>query len=440
MGKADILLVEDDADFREALATSLALAGRRVRAVASAAEALRAVDADWPGVVLSDLRMPGLDGWALFRRIRAIDPDLPVILMTAHGDIPEAVAALKEGAWDFLAKPFAIERMLESVGRALAMRRLVIENRALKAGLAAPPAQALLGHSAVMAAVRARLGQLAATSLDLLVLGETGTGKSLAARLIHEASDRARQPFVAIDCGALPAALLDAELFGQVPGAYPGAVRRVGRIETAHRGTLFLDGIDKLSAEAQSRLIGVLDRREVRPLGSSHARTVDMRIIASAATDPALLVEAGRLRPELAWRLDGARLVLPPLRERREDIALLFAHFASRHARSSGREPPAMTAALVDTLVAHDWPGNCHELAQWAERATLGIGLPGVPAGPADTLAARLARVEASLLAAALADVRGDIAAACARLGLPRKTLYDKLKRHGLRPAQFRAG
>ncbi len=439
MADATVLLVDDDRDFRDAIAASLRLAGHVVDAIGRAEDAMARLDSGWPGIILSDLRMPGLDGWGLFRRVRALDPELPVILMTAHGDIPEAVAALREGAYDFLAKPFDIDRMLESVDRAIAMRRLVLENRSLRSRMESSPRSPLLGHTPAIRAIRRRISELGPSDIDLVLIGETGTGKGLAAQQLHAASPRARYPFITIDCGALPTAQLDAELFGHVPGAFAGAARRIGRIEAAHRGTLFLDGIDDLHVEAQMRLLTVLDRREVRPLGSSQPRAVNLRIMASASADPAVLAESGRLRADFAYRLQGARLHLPPLRDRQSDILLLFAHFAAASAQAIGREPPAIAAELGDWLLAHDWPGNLHELCRHAEQhAQGGTGMP-VGAGGMVGLSQRMARLEASLIGAALAEAKGDIASTCALLDLPRKTLYDKLKRHGLSPSAFRS-
>lgn len=429
-GAPEIALVEDDAAFAAAIGRSLMLAGHSVRHFARAEPALALVSPDWNGVLLTDIRMPGVDGWQLFRRARAQDPELPVILMTGHGDIPQAVEALQAGAFDFLAKPFPVERLLERLDRALAHRRLVLENRVLRAALDEQASGPLIGRSAAIRALRTTIAELGATDLNLVIQGETGTGKDVVARMLHEASPRRRRRFVVVDCGALPSAQPEGELFGHVPGSFPGAARRVGRLELADGGTLYLDGIESLPPSVQGLLLRGLDTREVTPLGSNQPRAVDLRVVASTSVAINRLVSDGRLRPELAYRLAGPQVLLPPLRDRREDIALLFVHFRRAAARRLGLEPEGVPAAMLDTLMSQDWPGNVRELKNAAEQSLLELRAPMAPAGRG--LAQRVAAFEAELIRQALAQAAGNVRQASEALELPLRTFYDKLARHGM--------
>lgn len=309
-----VAFIDDDDMLRAANVQTLQLAGFEVRAFAGAEEALRAVDASFAGVVVSDIRMPRMDGRQLYRRLKAEDPDLPVILVTGHADVAEAVEALQDGVYDFVAKPYPPDRLVSSVRRAMEKRRLVLENRALRA--MASQAQSdwpLIGQTPVMERLRATLRQLAGADVDVLIEGETGVGKELAARALHAWGRRRDREFVAVDCAALPAGTLDSELFGHELGAFNGAVRqRVGRIQQADRGTLFLDEIETLAPEAQGKFLRVLEEREVTPIGSNRAHTLDLRVVAAAKGDLGEAVTAGVFRQDLFHRLDVVRIRIPP--------------------------------------------------------------------------------------------------------------------------------
>lgn len=438
-----VTLVDDDDDFRNALLERLQLEDLEVQAFASAEAALKVLSADYPGVVISDLRMPGLDGRALLSRLQALDEGLPVVMITGHGDIADAVDALRDGAYDFVAKPFDFGRLADSLNRALEKRGLVLDNRALSATVSrVTPDLPLLGSSPAIARLRTVIAQVADAGMDVLIEGETGVGKEVVARALHNSGRRRVHPFVPVNCGALPAGLIESEMFGHEAGAFPGAVRRrVGLIEQSHRGTLFLDEIESMPMSAQIALLRVVEAREIQPLGAAGPRQLDLRILASSKVDLKLAAEAGRFREDLYYRLNVVKLRAPPLRERREDVPLLFAHFLTRASGAHQRTPPPMSTAVRRTLMEHDWPGNVRELAHFAERVALDIDAPSGLESREDAragLADRLKRFEKAVLEEALHRHAGDIAAITEALKIPRKTLYDKFRRHSLRPGDFR--
>ena len=437
-----VAFIDDDNDLRAANVQALQLAGFDVLAFASAEAALKVLRQDFPGAVVSDIRMPRMDGRQLFRKLRDEDPDLPVILITGHADVAEAVEAMHEGAYDFVAKPYAAERLIASIRRALEKRRLVLDNRRLRA--AADSAQAdwpLIGQTPIMDRLRATLRQLADADVDVLLEGETGVGKELAARALHNWGRRRNREFVAVDCAALPAGALNSELFGHEQGAFDGAVRqRVGRIQQADRGTLFLDEIETLTLEAQGKFLRVLEEREVTPLGSNHVRTLDLRVVAAAQSDLSGAVKTGTFREDLFHRLDVVRLRIPPLRERRDDIPLLFAHFLARACERLDSPPPVVDDPVRWRLYNHPWPGNVRELSHYAQRVALGLAEQSVTIGTAELppLPERVASYEARVIEEALATAGGDIRATLEVLRIPRKTFYDKVERHGIDLARHR--
>jgi len=441
----DVAFIDDDDDLRAASVQALLLAGLAVKPFASAEAALEEIDAGFPGVVVSDVRMPRIDGLELFRRLKKRDADLPVILITGHGDIAMAVEAMREGAYDFLAKPYAGDRLLGSIRHALEKRRLVIENRELRrAAQEAGEGMPLLGTTPAMERLRRTLHQLADADVDVLIEGETGSGKDVTAALLHRWSRRAARPFVAINCGALPETVIESELFGHEAGAFTGAQKkRVGRIEYAHGGTLFLDEIEAMSPALQVKLLRAIETREITPLGTNEIRRVDIRILAATKLDLLRLVRQGSFREDLYYRLHVATIRLPPLRERRADVPLLFGHFLGEAAKRFRREAPVIGESVRRYLTEHDWPGNVRELSHYAERVALGLietetASPG--GDPSRTLPERLDAYEAELIREALATHRGDVQASVAALGIPRKTFYDKLKRHGIDQNRYRSG
>jgi two-component system C4-dicarboxylate transport response regulator DctD len=436
---APVLFVDDEAALRAANTQTLTLGGFDPKPVSSAKEALDILDADFPGIVVSDIRMPCMDGLALFRRIKSIDPELPVILVTGHGDIEMAVSALSEGAYDFIAKPYPGDRLIESVSRATEKRRLVLENRRLKAAIdAVDEDMPLLGETPVIQRLRQTLRQIAGADVDVLVEGETGSGKEVVASLLHNWSSRRVKPFVALNCGALPEAVIESELFGHEPGAFTGAQKkRVGRIEHSSGGTLFLDEIESMPAALQVKLLRVLETRSIDPLGTNESRAVDLRVVAAAKIDLSNPAERKDFREDLYYRLNVVTLRIPPLRERRADIPLLFAYFLNRAAKRFQRDEPDMTPTVARYLADHNWPGNVRELSHYAERVALGIEpQPAVETEPVasngKTLPQQMEAHEAKLIEEALGKHGGDVRATVEALGIPRKTFYDKLQRHNI--------
>ena len=439
--QAQVYLVDDEASIREAVRQWLELSGHQVRLFARAEECLAAVTPDFAGVVVSDVRMPGMDGLALLERLQALDRDLPVILLTAHGDVALAVTAMRQGAYDFLEKPFSPEALLGDLGRALEKRRLVLENRQLHRRVddQSVLARRLLGVSPGIVRLRQQILDLAPTPVNVLLRGETGSGKELVARCLHDVGPRAGKAFVALNCAAIPEQLFESELFGHESGAFTGAQgKRIGKLEYANGGTLFLDEIESMPLAQQVILLGVLQELRLELLGSNQSIALDLRIV--AATKPDLLEEAraGRFREDLAYRLNVAELHLPPLRARREDIPLLFDHFLAEASARLGRPVTPPSATRLAQLLGHGWPGNVRELANAAEREVLGLGTPTQAAGP--SLAEQREAFEAQCLRAALARHGGEIKAVMDELQLPRRTLNEKMQRHGLLRADFREG
>jgi two-component system C4-dicarboxylate transport response regulator DctD len=424
------MLVDDDMAFRTALADSFEIAGLDIETFGDGQSALANLSADFPGIVVTDIRMPKIDGHAVMEALLARDPELPVILMTGHGDIGMAVAALKKGAFDFIAKPFAADHMISSVRRALEMRRLVLENRRLrKAAAEAEQDFPLFGETPVMVRLRETIRQLASVDVDVLIEGETGTGKELVARLLHRWSSRHARGFVAIDCAALPDAIADDVLFGN-------RIQR-GRIADADRGTLFLDEIDSMSSSLQGKLLRVVEEREL-PSTTGEPRAVNLRIIAAAKGDLEDAVKAGRFRSDLLYRLETVRLRVPPLRERRKDIGLLFSYFLDEAAAQFGQPRPTIDAAVETRLNSDDWPGNVRELRNFAKQVVLGLG--GSPAKEANhlPLSEQMDQFEAKVLRETLERLNGDVGEAANILQLPRRSLYARLQKLGIDASSFR--
>ncbi|MBC7860860.1 MAG: sigma-54-dependent Fis family transcriptional regulator [Burkholderiaceae bacterium] len=439
-----VLFIEDDAVVRKGAKQSLELAGLSVCACATAEEALPHLTPEFAGIVLSDIKLPGIDGLKLLEIAIAQDPRLPVILVTGHGDVSMAVGAMRQGAYDFIEKPFTADLLVEVCRRALDKRRLVLENMNLRrqleqrAGIEAR----IVGRSAAMAKVRQLVLSLAPKAADIIILGETGTGKELVARCLHDFSERREHPFVAINCGALPESIFESELFGHEEGAFTGAQRqRIGKIEYANGGTLFLDEIESMPLALQVKLLRVLQERKVERLGSNKLISVNFRVIAAAKDDLGELAEQGKFRADLYYRLNVASLSLPPLRNRREDIPLLFEFFVLQAALRYGQPAALISSALLSSLMAARWAGNVRELHNTAERFVLGLlDETLAPSGlrREASLAEQVDDFERAIIEDALRRQAGNIVAAADSLRLPKKTLYDKLKRFEISTEQFR--
>ncbi|MFO6429756.1 sigma-54-dependent transcriptional regulator [Erythrobacter sp. W302b] len=430
-----VALVEDDADLRDATVQTLTLEGVEVVAFADARAALGWLDADFPGVVVSDVRMPGIDGIAFFAALREIDRDLPVILTTGHGDVAMAVAAMKNGAADFLTKPYASADLIRAVRAASERRALALENRRLREEAGRNVGLAIPGSSPAAQRLRSVIEGVARSEIDVVLTGPAGTGKSYGARLIHDFSPRRSRPFVTVDAGVLAHEDAELLLFGRDPGA--GQLSRTGLIERANGGTLFLDDIAAARGVLTTRLVSLIEKREVWPLGAATARRLNIRIIiARLAEQP-----QDSLRDPAWHRLGAVQIAFPPLADRREDVPEIFRLFVARHARDAGVSAPTIGESHWRHVQSHDWPGNLHELSGYARAVVLGLAEIEGPASPLTgqrPLHAIVADFERTVLEDALRQCRGDIAQLQAMLQTPRKTIYDKLAKYDLKPARFR--
>jgi two-component system C4-dicarboxylate transport response regulator DctD len=449
MTTASVIFVDDDPDIRPLMEQTLELEDIPVACFADGASALQEVHPDFEGIVLCDYNMPGMDGLDVLQRIRQIDEDIPVILLTGQGDISTAVSAMQQGAYDFIEKPFDHEELIELLRHALEKRHLALENRRLKAQLRhlARPGPRMLGDSPAMQRVMATIDPVLDISANVLLHGETGSGKDALARYIHENSPRSSHNFVAINCGAVPENLIESELFGHEAGAFTGAdKRRVGKIEHAHRGTLFLDELESMPMPLQIKLLRVLEEQRVERLGSNQVVDVDVRIIAATKSDLKELSDKGEFRSDLYYRLNVVKVDIPPLRERKEDIPKLFHHFVLIAAARYDRESVPLDARQAARLMQHTWPGNVRELRNLAERYVLlgpaalaeGDSASGPNIASRQTLSEMMDGFERSAIVSALNACHGSIKDTMVQLGIARKTLYDKMKKHGLDKAEFK--
>ncbi|MDY7561637.1 sigma-54 dependent transcriptional regulator [Pseudomonas sp. 10B1] len=434
-----VLIVEDDPHVLLGCQQALALEDILSEGVGSAEEALARIGDNFAGIVISDVRLPGIDGLELLTRLKARDRSLPVVLITGHGDISMAVNAMRDGAYDFMEKPFSPERLVEVARRALEQRGLAREVSSLRRQLAERSSLEgrIIGRSPAMQNLRALIVNVADTSANVLIEGETGTGKELVARCLHDFSRRHSHQFVALNCGGLPESLFESEIFGHEANAFTGAgKRRIGKIEHAHNGTLFLDEVESMPLNLQIKLLRVLQERTLERLGSNQSVAVDCRVIAATKSDLDELSKASQFRSDLYYRLNVVTLELPPLRERREDILELFEHFLQLSSLRFDRQTPELDRQTLSSLMTHEWPGNVRELRNVAERYAL--GLPAFKKSGANPSSSSLDFAEAvetfekNLLTEALQRNGGNLSQASQELGMAKTTLFDKVKKYGL--------
>ncbi|MEL4482363.1 C4-dicarboxylate ABC transporter [Shewanella algae] len=438
-----VLILDDEPHIGTVLSQLFELEGISAKASTQPKEILRHLSRDWMGVVITDVNMPGMDGISVMQQIKLLDADLPVILITGFGDIAMAVSAVKQGAYDFLEKPFNNEHILDVVKRALDKRSLTLENRKLRQELESQslPGPRILGNSPGIRQMRHLIHQVLDTPADILIEGETGTGKELVARYLHDHSPRHGANFVAINCGAIPENIIESELFGAEAGAFTGADKtRIGKFEYANGGTLFLDEIESTPMALQVKLLRVLEDRRVERLGSNKSIALDIRVIAATKVDLKELCRQGSFREDLFYRLNLVTVAIPPLRERREDIPLLFLHFARIASARYHKALIALGGEQQARLSTHEWPGNVRELRNLAERYVL-LGAEAAFAGAIGSsdglqsgmsLTQRVEFFERLLIEEALAHNKGSIKLTMEQLELPRKTLYDKMRKYGL--------
>lgn len=439
-----VALVEDDPPLRDATMQALGLEGVEVTPFPDARSALGWLTPDYPGVVVSDVRMPGMDGIAFFAALRGIDPDLPVILVTGHGDIAMAVEAMKNGAADFLTKPYASADLIRAVRAAATRRALALENRALREEAGRGARGAIPGTSPAAERLRSVIEGVARSEIDVVLSGPHGTGKSHAARLIHDLGPRRARPFVAVDAGVLAHEDAELLLFGRDPGPRSagdgagggGGLSRTGLVERANGGTLFLDDIAAADPVLRARLLALVETRQVFPIGAAQPRRLNLRIIIARLGD----AEEADARDPLWHRLGAVQIAFPPLAQRREDVAEIFRLFVTRHAGALEIVPPAISEAQWRHVQSHDWPGNLHELSGYARAFVLGLdeAAPAASLAGERSLAQIVADFECTVLEDALRRCRGDVAELQAMLRTPRKTIYDKLAKYDLKPARFR--
>jgi DNA-binding NtrC family response regulator len=453
-----LLIVDDEADGRDALAELAQRWGYEVLTASDGTEALRRAIEWHPDVLLTDLVMPNMDGLWLLRALRAELPDVPVLLLTGRGTVQTAVQAIKEGAYDFIEKPLEPSRLRVALEHALEKKETLREVQALRRHLAKmAPGTDLIGQGPAMHEVVELVKRVAASNASVVVTGDSGTGKEVVARAIHGLSPRKDKPFVALNCSAIPATLMESELFGYERGAFTGAdQRRIGNFEMAHGGTLFLDEIGELPLEMQGKLLRVLEERRLRRLGGKGEIEIDARVLCATNRELKEEVRAGRFREDLFFRLHVFTIRLPPLRERPEDIPLLVHHFIEKFSGETGKHVKGVTPAAMEVLRAHAWPGNIRELRNTVERAMILVDgdmigeeqLPpdmrpraggGGEAALGLQLGMELKEVEKQYILSSLRRNRGNKARTAEQLGISEKTLYNKLHRYAAR-ARARAG
>jgi two-component system C4-dicarboxylate transport response regulator DctD len=441
-----VLFVEDDAAVRLGGMQALRLSGLEVQSFERAEHALRYIEFGFPGILVSDLRLPGMSGLALLEHTVGTDASLPVILVTGHGDIPMAVDAMRRGAYDFVEKPYSSEQLVDVAQRALEKRRLTLELASVRQALAHRDniEGRILGRSPAIERLRRMILELADADANALILGETGTGKELVARSLHDYGHRKAKNFAAINCAGIPELLFESEVFGHEAGSFTGAIkRRIGKIEYARGGTLFLDEIETKQMSLQVKLLRLLQEKKFERVGSNDLLEMDCRIVAGSKADLLALSSTNHFRDDLYYRLGVMVLEIPPLRERREDIPLLFEHFVVRAAAEYNRAIPDIPPTQMHDLMSRPWGGNVRELRNVAERFTLGMPTRVDAASSDDntekpSLETKLNLFERQLIEEALRGCSGRAAIACERLGVPKKTLYDKMRRLGISTEEFK--
>ena len=458
-----VLVVDDETDLAESCAYFLERAGYEAECAASATEALELLQQRAFGVVVSDVRMPRMNGMELLAEIRERDPDVEVLLITGYPELQMAVAAIKRGAFDYIAKPYSEHDVIERVGKAMAQRRVKESNEGFRERMrSGVDGRRLIHASASFAASIQMLERAARTDASVLLLGESGTGKELLAHHLHDSSDRAERPFVPVDCAAIPAELFESELFGHRKGAFTGAVSdKLGLFQVADGGTLFLDELGELPLEFQTKLLRAIQERSVRPIGSSDQKDVDVRIVAATNRDLRKEVDAGRFRTDLFYRLDVVRIEVPALRDRLGDVDVLVAHFLSKFGAGVGISRLAPAAA--ELLRAYHWPGNVRQLRNVIERAcalghppelttedlppdlrtSTGV-MPRVAEDDAEggtfqeMKARRIAAMERTYVEELLTKHAGNVTHCSEEAGMARSAFQKMMQKHGVRSADFR--
>lgn len=448
-----VILIDDEDAIRKATRQWLNLAGMAVSDYSDARLALADIDPQANAVVVSDIKMPGMDGLEFARACHDIDPDLPVLLVTAHGDVRMAVEAMRDGVYDFIEKPVEPELLVDRIQRAWEKRQLVLENRKLKRIVSHGPEleSRIIGQSHQMTRLRQQILHLATTPVDLIINGATGTGKELVARSLHDMSSRREQPFVAMNCGAIPENLFESELFGHEKGAFTGAAsKRIGKIEFAHGGTLFLDEIESMPLNFQIKLLRVLQERKLERVGSNQEIDLDLWVIAASKVDLQQASAVGEFREDLYYRFNVAELQLPRLSERCEDVPQLFEFYGRKAALQFDRPYTSPSEDDLAALLNYDWPGNIRQLKNVAERYVLamdpGSGVrailgqpqdPAVDSNSANGLSDHVQQFERQLIIQSLRKHNANVLEVTEELKLPRRTLNNKMQQYQIKRKDY---
>jgi two-component system, NtrC family, C4-dicarboxylate transport response regulator DctD len=452
--RENVIFLDPDKSLTSRTVSALKSRGMDVLILDEPESAFQKISPQWNGVLVTPLDMPSMGGLEFLEKVKNIDTDLPVLMIMEQGDIPQIVSAMRLGAYDILEQPFLQEEFEKSIRSALEKRNLVLENRGLRTEISIREKSGsfIVGKSGAMERLCETIRNIAEVDADVLLVGDTGTGKELVARCLHEQGARRDNNYVAINCCAIPQEILESELFGHEPGAFTGANRRrIGKFEYAEGGTLYLDEIDSMPLHLQGKLLRVLQERTVERLGSNQHTPVDIRVIASTKLDLKKASEEGKFREDLYYRLNVIRIPLPSLRDHREDIPLLFQYFVQQACVKFQRPMPLITSEILQNILKQDWPGNVRELKNAAERYALGYdqdsvdryGASGMSSvnekinGHKQTLVEQMNTFEKTLIAQELARTSGDVKATYLTLGLPRKTLYDKMKKYALKRKDF---
>ena len=441
-----IIYIEDDKSVQFAYRQSMEMTGFTVLAADNAEDGLKLVHKHPASIVLTDIRLPGMSGVKFMEKVLGIDEAMPVVLITGHGDVEMAVNAMKLGAHDFIEKPCSNKRLTDVLQGAVDKRRLMLQNMKDRLEQKETSGPVMIGSSKAMKRIREMILNIADTDADVLVQGETGTGKEVVANAIHMWSQRRNGNFVPLNCAAFPDSLFESEMFGHEAGTFTGATKkRIGKVEYANKGTLFLDEIESMPLDIQAKFLRVLQERTVERLGNNVHVPVDFRVVAATKEDLQILSVKKAFRSDLYYRLNVVTIHLPPLRERREDIPELFYHFAFLASQQYRRPMPDIKPELIIWLQTQPWPGNVRELKHFADRYILGFANPETESFAISdenrmSLTECLDRFEKQLIEEALRQTGGHVGSAAKQLLLPRKTLYDKLNRHDIKPDVFRSG
>lgn len=440
--KAKLLIVDDEDIVRESLCDWLTSIGYRVLTAASGTEALKVIKSKKVKIMIADLIMPGMNGIELMKQAKTIVPTLSTVIITAHGTIQTAISAMREGAYDYIEKPFCPEKIELLLRNLVEHHNLVEENVNLRRKIEDRDSfEGIIAKSPKMTKVFELVKTVAPTSTTVLIMGESGTGKEVIARAIHRQSQRRNQPFIVTSCAALPETLLESELFGYEKGSFTGAVeRRKGKFEAADQGTLFLDEIGEIDTNTQVHLLRALEEKKIMRIGSNEETAVDVRIIAATNSSLRTMVEQGKFREDLYYRLNVVTVDLPPLRDRREDILALAEHFLKKYARENQKHIMGFSAEVMEYMLNYHWRGNVRELENMVERGVIlskdkKIGLSELPhelASPTQAGGRTLSALEKGHILKVLEETEGNVARAAKILGIHRMTLYNKLKKHNI--------